>query len=143
MYRQAPRNLPQMQCTIYVACLQSSLEPHNRSFPHTSTSLTCHLERRPSHSSVQTEFGVKQQRCMRQSTTSAQVKISLRFEGVVNAAAQLEIVHRRLSSRCIWQQVVKLQESAFRAPAMRSDERTLATVARPHLTLHCGRDVPR
>jgi hypothetical protein len=50
----------------------------------------------------------------------------------------LNILRRRGSSGGEGYDVVKLQETAFGASTIRSDERTLASVARPDFALHDG-----
>ena len=70
-------------------------------------------------------------------------KYCLRLECVVRAAAQLDVVNRRLSAVGERLDVVQLQESALGAPARASDERTPRSIALPHLAPHGRRNVPR
>jgi len=61
----------------------------------------------------------------------------------VRPAAELKIRDRGQSSIGKWNHVVKLEKAAFRAPALGSNERTLAPIAFPDFAFDVGRHVTR
>ena len=64
----------------------------------------------------------------------------LRLEAVVSAAAQLDVLDRRLPSLGEWHDVVELDESRFFAPAGRSGVGATCTIAAPDRAAHRRRD---
>jgi hypothetical protein len=64
-----------------------------------------------------------------------------RFVLVVRATAQLDVVGRASTSRCVGRDVVELEEPSLAAPARPSDERTASLIALPHFTPDSGRYV--
>jgi len=61
---------------------------------------------------------------------------------VVSPTPERDVVDNGWSTDGIRFQMVKLQESAFRATAMLPDEGALAAIALPDLPPHSGRNMP-
>ncbi|HTH02904.1 MAG TPA: hypothetical protein VL882_21670 [Vicinamibacterales bacterium] len=60
----------------------------------------------------------------------------------MSATPQLQVLYGRRPTVRKRHHMVEFQKSSFRTPAVTSDKRTTAVVARPNCTTHCGGDVP-
>jgi hypothetical protein len=67
----------------------------------------------------------------------------LGLERVVRPAAELQVIHRGLSSRRVRLHVMELEEAAFFTAPLRADEGAAAAIALADHAFHRGRDVPR
>lgn len=62
---------------------------------------------------------------------------------VVRTTSQFNVAAGGCTTRRIRLHMVEFKEPRFCAPALRTDERTLAAISCPDLALHSGRDVAR